>query len=51
MNDITKLMGDFLSGSVTLAMLFEWANILLAIPAAVYMCLRCYEWYVNRKKS
>ena len=43
-----KVVGDFLSGSVIVATLFNWASILLALPAAIYGCLRIYDWWEHR---
>ena len=26
-------------------------HIVLGVPAAIYMCLRCYEWFEKRRKN
>lgn len=46
-----KKVADWVAGGVSLAAAFQLLHLLLAIPAAVYMCLRCYEWFEKRRKQ
>ena len=43
-----KIIGDFVSGGVVVASLLQWLPVILAVPAAVYACLRIYEWFEKR---
>ena len=55
MNEHIKVTGDIVAGGVVLANVavnpFELITILLAIPAAVYACLRIFEWFEKRRKQ
>lgn len=44
-----KAIGDWVAGAVAAASFFQWINVLLAIPAAIYTCLRIYEWFEKRR--
>jgi hypothetical protein len=50
MNEQIKSALDWPAVGVTLAAAVQWINILLAIPAAIYTCLRIYEWFEKRRK-
>jgi hypothetical protein len=51
MNNLLKTSADASAGLLSLAGALEWVNVFLAIPAAIYMCLRIYQWFENRKKG
>jgi hypothetical protein len=48
--DHIKAWGDWVAGAVSFAALVQWVNVLLAVPAAIYACLRIYEWFEKRRK-
>ena len=51
MQNLIKNTGDVMSGLVAVTTALEWAPVVLALPAAVYTCLRIYEWIENRRKK
>lgn len=50
MNEPIKVVGDIAAGSVVLATIFQWLPLILAVPSAIYACLRIYEWFEKRRK-
>lgn len=46
-----KVAGDVVGGSLVLGAIFQWLPVILAIPAAIYACLRIYEWVEKRKRK
>lgn len=46
-----KLSADILMGTTALVVAVEWAPVILGIPAAIYACLKIYEWFVDRRKK
>ena len=51
MQNLIKNTGDVMSGLVAVTTALEWAPVVLAVPAAVYACLRIYEWVENRRNK
>ena len=45
-----KIVGDFISGSLVVASIAQWIPWILALPGAIYACLRVYGWFENRRK-
>ncbi len=45
----TKAALDWIAGFFTVAGAMSFVNILLALPAALYMCCRIYEWFEKRR--
>lgn len=39
---------DWVAGLVAVATFMQWVNVILAIPAVIYTCLRIYEWFEKR---
>ena len=46
-----KVVGDITAGSLVLASIASWIPWLLALPGAIYACLRIWEWFENRRKQ
>ncbi len=42
---------DWLAFGISGATLVQLAHLVLAIPAALYMCFRCYEWLEKRREK
>lgn len=42
---------DWVAFGISGATLVQLLHVVLAIPAAVYMALRCIEWFEKRKKN
>lgn len=51
LQESTKVAGDFAAGSLVIASIASWIPWLLALPGAVYACLRIYEWFESRRKN
>lgn len=49
MTEHLKVAGDVVAGGIVVAHIFKWAPIILAIPAAIYACLRIIEWFVKKR--
>lgn len=50
MNEQIKTVADVAAGGAVLGVLLQWLPLILAIPSAVYACLRIYEWFEKRRK-
>lgn len=46
-----KKAGDWIAWGISGATLAQLLHLLLALPAAVYMCFRCYEWLEKRRNK
>jgi len=44
-----KVVLDVAAGSAVLGVILQWLPLVLAIPSAVYACLRVYEWFEKRR--
>lgn len=44
-----KTVGDYVAVGVSGASVLQLIHVLLAIPAALYMCIRIYDWIKTRK--
>lgn len=44
-----KVAGDVIGGLTVAGVLLKWLPVILAVPAAVYACLRIYEWFVKKR--
>lgn len=49
--DKLKVVLDWVAGGVAALTFLQLINTLLAIPAAIYTCLRIYEWFEKRKQK
>lgn len=49
--DPIKTFFDWIAGGLSLAAAVQLVHVLLAIPAAAYMCCRTYEWFEKRRKQ
>ena len=48
MDTFVKVAGDVLSSSVIVATVLQLAPFALAVPSAIYACLRIWEWWEQR---
>lgn len=51
MSDHVKALFDWLAGVLSVAAFAQFINWLIALPAAVYACLRIYEWFEKRRRA
>ena len=51
MKEQVKVIADYIAGGISLGAAIQVVHILLAIPAAVYMCIRIYEWHKSKQEK
>ena len=46
-----KVVGDFASGGVVVATIFQWLPAVAAVFSIIYTALRIYEWFEKRNRK
>lgn len=50
-HDFTEHLMEWVSGGLTIGTIFGVLPLILAVPAAVFYCLRIIDWFEARKEK